>query len=272
MSLFSQSTGILTEHLGYVPIALIDELINAVNDILYKCTLAIEEFLQKRYGPRSNSSKKVSDQDIQLGTAKLETLLESIVDRCFDNFELYTLRNILTIPEDLITEGWIRLKHHRGIDFTSVDSDSLSDLDDEIERLEAQLYFETQLNAALKQKHQQTLQELDTFQNLKTNYPFLSASPPSSQQLKDTILFLSSQSIGLISKLEQTEQLYKSRPLRKSPASIPREVYIDQFSRRALESSGVQVISHVEKKTEQDVLKALQAASFFKSDSSSRDS
>ena len=41
---------------------------------------------------------------------QLETLLEATVDKTFDRFEIYTLRNILTVPEEL--EPWIRLGHY----------------------------------------------------------------------------------------------------------------------------------------------------------------
>ena len=41
---------------------------------------------------------------------QLETLLEATVDKTFDRFEIYTLRNILTVPDDLT--GWIRLGHY----------------------------------------------------------------------------------------------------------------------------------------------------------------
>ncbi|OAX80022.1 hypothetical protein ACJ72_05657 [Emergomyces africanus] len=40
----------------------------------------------------------------------METLLESTVDKAFDKFEIYVLRNILTVPEDLL--GWVRLTHY----------------------------------------------------------------------------------------------------------------------------------------------------------------
>lgn len=47
--------------------------------------------------------------EIETGTHQLETLLYSSIDRNFDKFELYMLRNILAIP--LEDAGWIRLKH-----------------------------------------------------------------------------------------------------------------------------------------------------------------
>ncbi|KAF5102928.1 hypothetical protein D0Z00_000186 [Geotrichum galactomycetum] len=126
---FVKSTAILTEHLGYAPIALIDDVINAVNEILYKCTSAMETFLQQRHAAQhsvANGGSNSGDDDraaaeleeIELGTAKLETFLESIVDKSFDRFELYVLRNILLVPPELVAGGWIRLAHQRGVDFT----------------------------------------------------------------------------------------------------------------------------------------------------------
>lgn len=143
---FVKSTAILTEHFGYVPIALIDDIINAANDILYKCTAAMDEFLSSRYPDgklwleggslppskrlKANDGTRKENQDggieiditeeIELGTAKFETLFESIVDKCFDGFELYVLRNLMVIPQNLIQGGWIRLSHHRGVDFVAV--------------------------------------------------------------------------------------------------------------------------------------------------------
>ncbi|KAK9473454.1 Mis12 protein-domain-containing protein [Dipodascopsis tothii] len=108
----SATTALLTEHLSYPPIALLDDIINAVNTILYKCTAAIETYLQTQ-PPCPN----IPPEEIELGTAKLESLLEDAVDRNFDRFELYVLRNILAIPEE-VTDGWFRLEHHKGIDFS----------------------------------------------------------------------------------------------------------------------------------------------------------
>lgn len=46
------------------------------------------------------------------GLHRLETLFESAVDKAFDGFELYVLRNIFNVhPPDLV--GWVRLAHHR---------------------------------------------------------------------------------------------------------------------------------------------------------------
>lgn len=48
--------------------------------------------------------------EIENGVHQLETLLQSTVDRNFDKLEIYVLRNVLSVPADLI--AWVRLKHY----------------------------------------------------------------------------------------------------------------------------------------------------------------
>lgn len=139
-------TALLTEHLGFAPLTLVDEVINAVNKIMYNCFDALETFLTKRRDAQLEKLRRDNgigegDADIDTnglmdekisaaeergevfplaeihhGTSELETLLVSHVDRNFDKFELYTLRNILTMPRDLVEDGWVRLKHHEHLD------------------------------------------------------------------------------------------------------------------------------------------------------------
>ena len=42
---------------------------------------------------------KVTEDEIEIGMGKLESLLESTIDNNFDKFELYCLRNIFNIPK-----------------------------------------------------------------------------------------------------------------------------------------------------------------------------
>ena len=49
-------------------------------------------------------------EEIENGVHALETLLEATVDKTFDRFEIYALRNILRVPEEV--ERWIRLEHY----------------------------------------------------------------------------------------------------------------------------------------------------------------
>lgn len=48
--------------------------------------------------------------EIENGLHQLETLLEATVDKAFDKFEIFVLRNIFRVPDDLMS--WIRLKHY----------------------------------------------------------------------------------------------------------------------------------------------------------------
>ena len=52
---------------------------------------------------------------------KLETLLNATVDKNFDKFEIYVLRNILSVPAELA--DWVRLKHHEN--FSMPDSENV---------------------------------------------------------------------------------------------------------------------------------------------------
>lgn len=77
--------------------------------------------------------------EIASGTHQLETLLCTSIDRNFDKFELYVMRNILCVkPED---RDWIRLGHYEGLNFenlppsilkdATVNGDDMMDVDEE---------------------------------------------------------------------------------------------------------------------------------------------
>ncbi|KAF5210408.1 putative kinetochore-associated protein [Clavispora lusitaniae] len=166
-----RATALLSEHLGFAPLTLIDEVINDVNQIMYNCTDALERFLLKRrevqvqalqnakQGSGSNPNSMNGDyvsssvfplEEIKSGAAELETLLVSHVDKNFDKFELYTLRNILTIPRDLVEGGWIRLKHHEGLDLgLSLESSDGSNANEVMKQLISNINLELQLRKIL---------------------------------------------------------------------------------------------------------------------------
>lgn len=61
--------------------------------------------------------------EIESGTHQLETLLCASIDRNFDKFEIYVLRNILCVrPVDV--RNWMRLSHYEGLDLASVNCPS----------------------------------------------------------------------------------------------------------------------------------------------------
>ncbi|KAK8124877.1 uncharacterized protein PG998_000636 [Apiospora kogelbergensis] len=102
----TSDTELVTEHFGYPPVSLIDDIINSIN-ILAERAL--------------NSYAERAKTEIESGTHQLETLLTTNIDRNFDKLELYVLRNIFSVkPPDL--RNYIRLSHYDGLDFSSLPS------------------------------------------------------------------------------------------------------------------------------------------------------
>ncbi|KAF6231784.1 hypothetical protein HO173_010086 [Letharia columbiana] len=163
-----QADALLTEHFQYTPLSLIDDIINAVNTIIYQAIEALENGLlsipPKQLGfarHQSPSTISIPDTDgdgnveypeatteLENGVHQLETLLESTVDKSFDKFEIYTLRNILTIPDDL--SPWMRLAHYEDI---QLPISSSAPTPESILLLRRKLQETRKLNLALRSTH-----------------------------------------------------------------------------------------------------------------------
>jgi kinetochore protein Mis12/MTW1 len=111
------------------PQSLIDDIINAINEVLYRCTDSFETGLlaadpallgfADRYSAEGRTPEKDEDGndafpearlEVEEGVLKLETLMENAVDKNFDRLEIWTLRNVLCLPrgeEELV--NWVRL-------------------------------------------------------------------------------------------------------------------------------------------------------------------
>lgn len=108
--------------------SLIDDIINSINNLIYQAISSLEsgllatppERLGFAHGSNGSTIPETDEEgniiypeaklEIENGLHQLETLLEANVDKAFDKFEIYVLRNILTVPEDLLF--WVRLKHY----------------------------------------------------------------------------------------------------------------------------------------------------------------
>lgn len=130
------TTALLTEHFRYTPLTLLDDIINTVNELVFRAVNAIEEGFggttAEQLGfrldnavakalpneqARGEALAELKQNEIDNGIVKLESLLNATVDKDFDKFEIYTLRNILAVghdEEDLA--NWVRLDHYRGVD------------------------------------------------------------------------------------------------------------------------------------------------------------
>ncbi|KAI1369056.1 Mis12 protein-domain-containing protein [Xylaria arbuscula] len=138
---FASETELLTEHFGYPPVSLLDDIINSVNILAERALNSVEQGLLNAppaalgfKPPKSQDAIAAESQppaaeraksEVEAGTHQLETLLCASIDRDFDKFELYVLRNIFTVrPPELC--NWIRLSHYEGLDFSKSSSSSSS--------------------------------------------------------------------------------------------------------------------------------------------------
>jgi kinetochore protein Mis12/MTW1 len=123
------ATSLLTEHLRYTPLTLIDDIINNVNELANKAVDAVEGGLLRAnasnlgFASRAAAENRVPEKDedgnaiypelraeIEEGSHKLETLIEANIDKNFDKFEILALRGILSVPQELVS--WMRLTHY----------------------------------------------------------------------------------------------------------------------------------------------------------------
>ncbi|EMD58671.1 hypothetical protein COCSADRAFT_103297 [Bipolaris sorokiniana ND90Pr] len=140
-----QENMLLTEHFTWPPISLIDDIINAVNEVLYRCTDSFETGLSSAdpallgfadlYASQGRTPQKDEDGnnvypearlEIEEGVLKLETLMENAVDKNFDKLEIWTLRNVFALGrgkgEDEGLGDWVRLGHYENLQPPSKDS------------------------------------------------------------------------------------------------------------------------------------------------------
>lgn len=270
-------TLLLTEHFGFPPLTLIDDVINAVNDIMYKCTQAMEKYLierrtkiiQELENQRTESEfetqdkGKIIDDEIQMGTGKLETLLESQVDKNFDKFELYTLRNIFTLPYDLVDNGWIRLKHHEKVDFCESEEESIKrkkEFDEQITNVICQIKLDLHIRRLLKLQNFKAKKIVENLNLLKSNLNFLDPimsvdkkesfglSNKSMMLLKtlspisDKLYFIMNLIIELIHKTEKLSKTFNSDSNKGLAHNLSKMKFIPSFRDRYIEIKSKQIL------------------------------
>ncbi|KAK1769150.1 Mis12 protein-domain-containing protein [Phialemonium atrogriseum] len=185
----NSDTALLTEHFGYPPVSLLDDIINSVNILAERALNSVEQGLlsqppanlgfkpQAQPAPKSRSRNNNKDDrdenadpaanqtpedaarhEIENGTHQLETLLCASIDRNFDKFELWVMQNVLCIRRNE-DRDWIRLSHYNGLDFDAVarrrgqgqgpTKDSDSPSVDNVRRLRRRLQASQKLNGLL---------------------------------------------------------------------------------------------------------------------------
>lgn len=204
--------------------------------------------------------------EIDEGVHQLETLLESTVDKNFDKLEIYALRNILTVPEDLAP--WVRLSHYRGLDFiVTADTLTIEQLIvlrrevHETRRLNNALQAESHRNAAIISQLRALLHPPAEPTNggpaSSTSLSFLVADP-AAQNLKVDFSTTSTsaqplhtsiaQTTNQVAELRRLHELLRSKAgqlnaPRQGEDTEERRQYIESQTKRRLEQDGIDVES-----------------------------
>lgn len=263
---------------------LLDDIINTVNELVFRAINAIESGFSNSspeslgYRPatnveypsedaRRNALLEQKQAEIDAGIIQLESLLNAIVDKDFDKFEIYTLRNILAVGhEEESLARWVRLEHYKNLE---LDNSTVTITPEELLAQRRKVQETAKLNAMLKaeearnqaiiaQLHtltgqqpkeaQQTPQETES--TSKSAFSFLTTSPhtsttekPLSQNLQYAIAQLPALRELLSQLKESLASLPRARQARQGENSVEakRRGYINAQSRRALERRGVDV-------------------------------
>ncbi|KAM3422562.1 hypothetical protein BST61_g57 [Cercospora zeina] len=273
------TTALLTEHFRYTPLTLLDDIINTVNELVFLIVNAVEEGLERHPAEelgfeldpdtaaslpneeaRQEALAQLKQNEIDNGIVKLESLLNATVDKDFDKFEIYTLRNILAVghKEDDLAD-WVRLEHYKGIDVTTAED---APGPEALELQRKKLHETVKLNMMLKSeeaKNAAILQQLSALigadvkqegQTSSAPLAFLNATSGESQHLEqDTQAALSQ--IPALQKLladlkEAMQTMQTARKVKhddEDSAEGRRRRYLESQSRRALERKGIDLES-----------------------------
>ncbi|KAG9678946.1 hypothetical protein KCU99_g1895, partial [Aureobasidium melanogenum] len=287
---------LLTEHFRYTPLTLLDDIINTVNELVYQAVGEIETALlnvpkeqlgfsasapAQPDGQDTNNDEDASEQaartEIEAGIVKLESLLNSTIDKNFDKLEIYTLRNLLTVSnakEDEGLENWIVLDHYKNLQPPTTDGGAPTP--ESVNRLRRKVQETEKLQSALKAEAAQNEALLAQLRPLTSAPPAAQSSfkpdQDTPQQAQDaSFSFLtnnsSAKALGVGSErhanslAQNTSFVYSQIPalreivstLRSHLATLPaknmaatvdqsteaRHAYIESQTRRALDRAGV---------------------------------
>lgn len=224
---------LLVEHFGFVPTEVVDDIINAVNSLLYQTISALEEFVEE---------KLQGDEDaVEKGMVAVETLLENAVDGSFDKFELFVLNNIFKVPSGV----FLTLPHYIGVDPVNVETarKEIDDIDAKIKtarrKLQAARYFQDRIQTKVGEIDSQMPQLMALKENMEK---VMGASGYGSSPLPETLSFLSSHLSALRTASSTALHRTSSLPHPSAPVlhqeSRPRAIanmvseYLDRAAKR----------------------------------------
>ncbi|KAI1321292.1 hypothetical protein EDD11_006628 [Mortierella claussenii] len=164
---------LLTEHFGFSPLSFVDDVINSVNNMIYQASMALQDYVEAQMDELvAINAPSVRNLDVRDESAKcmhkFETLLESSVDKNFDRFELYALKNLFGVPEDVD----IVLPHYEALDF-EIAADREQQLDEQLEILRRKVVATKALNFKLRKELEIEEKRRRQLQTCKENIQFL---------------------------------------------------------------------------------------------------
>ncbi|KAK5163511.1 uncharacterized protein LTR77_010693 [Saxophila tyrrhenica] len=265
------STALLTEHFRYTPLTLLDDIINTVNELVFRAVNAVEEGLNnappeslgfKAASPdappesQRDAMQEAKQMEIDNGIVKLESLLNATVDKDFDKFEIYTLRNILAVGHDKEQlAGWVQLDHYKNLDLSRAED---APTPEQVQLQRRKLHETTKLNTMLKAEEARNAAVLEQLRSLMgtDSTPDLSNSPfaflTSSQQAgsgqtqNQNVQYAISQlpalrqHLALLKDSLQTLPNARGKEEDEDSVEAKRRRYIDSQSRKALQRRGVE--------------------------------
>ena len=253
---------------------LLDDIINTVNELVFRAVNAVEEGLNnappESLGFRANNLnaspetrrdaiQEAKQNEIDNGIVKLESLLNATVDKDFDKFEIYTLRNILAVGHDEEQlAGWVQLDHYKNLDLAKAQD---TPTPEQVQLQRRKLHETTKLNTMLKAEEARNAAVLEQLRGLMgsdskpdlSNSPFAfltsSQNPAKSfngQPLNQNVQYALSQLPALRQHLSQLKESLQTLPSARQreededSAVAKREQYIGSQSRRALARRGIE--------------------------------
>lgn len=95
--------------MGFSPFNILHDISEHARGLIYPTIASVDEWARKMA-----EDDDAMEHEIELGSHALETLLENHVDRAFDTFTAYALRNTFRVPDGvelvLVSSGHPQLK------------------------------------------------------------------------------------------------------------------------------------------------------------------
>ena len=209
---------------------------------------------------RRHALQDAKQNEIDNGIVQLESLLNATIDKDFDKFEIFTLRNILAVgheEEDLAS--WVQLDHYKNLELSRAED---APRPEQVQLQRRKLHETAKLNAMLKAEEARNTAVLSQLQTLlgtgtkrdqasESPFAFL-ASPPhthnasNGQLLNQNVQYALSQLPALRQHLAQLKDSLQTLPNARrrqedeDSKEAKRRNYIDSRSQRALERKGIE--------------------------------